>query len=97
MAQGNLKLSKKKPARLTKRQQNPKAAAPKVYRAKKNLTEKKVQLLSKQHNGALISNTEKLIASRVGHLELVKGSRREIEKAAKEKAKAKAAEAKAKQ
>jgi hypothetical protein len=39
----------------------------------------------KRHSAALTSATEKLIASRVGHLELLKGNRREIEKAEREK------------
>lgn len=86
MAQGSLKLKQKKPARLTKRQQNPKAAAPKAYKVKKNSSAKTADNLQRKHSGSLIANTEKLIASRVGHLELVKGSRREVEKKHKEEA-----------
>lgn len=39
----------------------------------------------KKHSSALVSATEKLIASRVGHLELLKGNRREVEKQEREK------------
>lgn len=84
MAQGNLKLKNKAPARITKKQVNPKKAAPKIYKPKKgNVTSK----LTKSHQSKLITNTEKLVSSRVGHLELLKGSRREIEKEDKSKAK----------
>lgn len=81
MAQGNLKLAKKKSHRVTKHQKNPKAAAPKIYKTK-NVTskEKEVYKLAKSHQAKLIGNTEKLISSRVGHLELLKGDRRTLEK-----------------
>jgi len=79
MAQGNLKLKSKGPARVTKKQQNPKRAAPKIIKPKKQ-TAKEAQKLTKIHQGQLMKSTEKLIASRVGHLELLKGTRREIEK-----------------
>lgn len=81
MAQGNLKLAKKKSARVTKNQKNPKAAAPKIYKPKKvSSKEKQVIKLAKQHQAKLVSNTEKLISSRVGHLEMLKGDRRTLEK-----------------
>lgn len=86
MAQGNLKLKPKKAARVTKKQKNPKKAAPKVFKSKKNVVSDK---LLKTQNSKIVATTEKLIASRVGHLELVKGSRREVEKREREKAKAK--------
>lgn len=91
MAQGNLKLSKKKAHRVTKRQKNPKAAAPKIYKSK-NVTdkEKQVNKLAKQHQAKLVSSTEKLISSRVGHLELLKGDRRTLEKQERLKNEAKA-------
>jgi hypothetical protein len=96
MAQGNLKLSKKKAARVTKHQKNPKAAAPKLYKSKNvSLKEKQVIKLAKGHQAKLVSNTEKLISSRVGHLELLKGDRRTLEKEERLKAQAKAAKAKA--
>lgn len=79
MAQGVTKLRAKKEVRVTKKRQNPKAAAPKIIKPKKS-TAKQAQKLSKVQQGQLASSTEKLIAARVGHLELVKGSRREIEK-----------------
>ncbi|KAG0680472.1 hypothetical protein C6P42_004918 [Pichia californica] len=81
MVQGSAKLAKKKTARVTKRQKNPKAAAPKIYKSK-NVTakEKQVNKLAKAHQAKLFSSTEKLISSRVGHLELLKGDRRTLEK-----------------
>ncbi|GMM32868.1 hypothetical protein DASC09_001930 [Saccharomycopsis crataegensis] len=83
MAQGNLKLSKKKSSgRVTKHQKNPKKAAPKIFKSKKGGISEK---LLKQQSSTISSSTERLIASRVGHLELIKGSRREIEKKQKEK------------
>lgn len=87
MAQGNLKLSKKKVARVTKRQKNPKAAAPKIYKSKNvSAKEKQVNKLAKAHQAKLFTSTEKLISSRVGHLELLKGDRRSLEKQEREKA-----------
>ncbi|KAH3669005.1 hypothetical protein OGAPHI_002760 [Ogataea philodendri] len=81
MAQGNLKLAKKKSARVTKHQKNPRAAAPKILKPRKaNSDEKQLVRLSKKHSATLVASTEKLIASRVGHLELIKGSRKEVEK-----------------
>lgn len=83
MVQGKLKQNiKKKPSRVTKHQKNPKKAAPKIFKSKKNVITN--QLLKRQ-NSSISTSTEKLIASRVGHLELIKGSRRELE--AKEKIK----------
>lgn len=90
MAQGKLKLSKKKPARVTKKQSNPRAAAPKVYKAK-HITAKEKQIikLTKGHQSKLTETTEKLISSRVGHLEILKGDRRSLERDEREKAKKK--------
>lgn len=86
MAQAPLKVkSKVKPrARVTKMQMNPKAAAP------RNIKPKNKQLatlakLTKVYS--VTQQTEKLISSRVGHLELLKGSRRQLERAEKEKKK----------
>lgn len=90
MAQGKLKLKTKAPARITKKQKNTRAAAPKVYKAKTTQAVH-AEKLTKIQSSQLISSTEKLIASRVGHLELIKGSRREIERKEKEAAKKKAA------
>lgn len=77
MVQTNAKLSAKKPHRVTKRQKfAAKKAAPKIRKSKKgSITEK----LTRKQNSHIQGNTERLIASRVGHLELVKGSRREVE------------------
>ncbi|GMM29728.1 hypothetical protein DAMA08_024730 [Martiniozyma asiatica (nom. inval.)] len=88
MAQGNLKLSKKKTARVTKKQKNPKAAAPKIYKTKNiTLKEKQVLKLTKSHQSKLTETTEKLISSRVGHLEILQGDRRSLEKQEREKKK----------
>lgn len=81
MAQGNLKLKSKGKGRVTKRQQNLRAAAPLIIKPKKIVAQKAFKL--KNSVGSSIG-TEKLIASRVGHLELIKGSRRQIEKEEKE-------------
>lgn len=82
MAQGNLKLKPKGPGRVTKKQKNPKKAAPKIIKPKK-ASAKEASKLSKAQLTQLITSTEKLIASRVGHLELVQGSRRQVEKSLK--------------
>lgn len=88
MAQGKLKLKAKAPGRITKKQlTKAKAAAPRVYKAKR-AGAKHDEKLAKVQLGQLVSSTEKLIASRVGHLEIIKGSRREIERKEKEKKKA---------
>jgi len=84
MAQAPLKVKSKEKKRVTKRQQNPKAAAPKIYKPK-NEQLKTMSKLSKSYS--VTAQTEKLIASRVGHLELLKGSRREVEKEQKLKQK----------
>lgn len=89
MAQGKLNLKPKKAARVTKKQKSVKAACPRVYKSVKAPV-KQADKLTKIHQGQLMTSTEKLIASRVGHLELIKGSRRQIERDAKE-AKKKAA------
>lgn len=89
MAQGKLKLKAKAPARVTKKNSNPKRCTPLNFKAKK-AQPKHAEKLSKIHQGQLMNSTEKLIASRVGHLELIKGSRRQIEKAEKLKEKKKA-------
>jgi hypothetical protein len=86
MAQGVTKLKAKGSARVTKKRQNPKPAAPKIIKPKK-ATAKQAAKLSKVQQGQLAASTEKLIAARVGHLELVKGSRREIEKNEKQEKK----------
>ncbi|CUM62875.1 uncharacterized protein PRCAT00000434001 [Priceomyces carsonii] len=86
MAQGNLKLKNKAPARVTKKQRNPKKAAPKILKPRRS-SALKSQKLNKFHLGHLMKSTEKVIAGRVGHLELIKGSRREVEKEERNNAK----------
>ncbi|KAF5114519.1 hypothetical protein DV454_002916 [Geotrichum candidum] len=63
---------------------SPKKAAPKKLAPRRKGAVTDARIL-KRHSAALTSATEKLIASRVGHLELLKGNRREIEKAEREK------------
>ncbi|KAK9474375.1 uncharacterized protein V1510DRAFT_412058 [Dipodascopsis tothii] len=69
----------------------PKKAARRDIAPKKGVL---VPNLEKKHSGILTASTEKLLSSRVGHLELLKGSRREIAK--KEQDKARKAKAKGK-
>lgn len=80
MAQGSSKLKSKAKARVTKKQTNPRAAAKLIIKPKKDAAKKALKLkkLVEATNG-----TEALVASRVGHLELLKGSRREAERAGK--------------
>ncbi|WPK27633.1 hypothetical protein PUMCH_005030 [Australozyma saopauloensis] len=88
MAQGNIKLKLTKKARVTKRQSNLRAAAPLIIKPKKSAAKQTFDL--KKSVGAL-NGTEKLIAGRVGHLEIIRGSRRQLEKQEKEKARKAAA------
>lgn len=74
MVQGNLKLKKKAPARVTKKQRNPKKAAPKIIKPKKATDSTK---LAKVHSASSMKSTEKLVSSRVGHLELLHATKRE--------------------
>lgn len=77
MAQAPLKVKSKDKKRVTKKQQNPKKAAPKIIKPKNQ----QLATMSKLNKAySVTASTEKLIASRVGHLELLKGSRREVEK-----------------
>ncbi|KAF8000081.1 Protein of unknown function DUF2462 [Metschnikowia aff. pulcherrima] len=92
MAQGNLKLKSKGKGRVTKRQSNLRAAAPVIIKPKKAIAKQAYNL--RKSVGSL-NGTEKLISSRVGHLEIIKGSRRQIEREQKE-AKKKAAQEAAK-
>lgn len=84
MAQGNLKLKSKNKTRVTKKQSNLRAAAPLIIKPKKSQAKQTFNL--KKSVGSSVG-TEKLIASRVGHLEIIKGSRRQVEKEEKEKKK----------
>lgn len=81
MPQGGLKKvkSKQKPQRnkgVTKKGQR--TVAPKSLKAKKSINFAKKH--TSQHNAA----TEKSLAAKVGHLELLKGTRKEIENAKEE-------------
>lgn len=83
MAQGNTKLKLTKKARVTKKQSNLRASAPLIIKPKKSAAKHSFNL--RKSVGSL-NGTEKLIAGRVGHLEIIKGSRRQIEKQEKEAA-----------
>ncbi|SCU93896.1 LADA_0G05424g1_1 [Lachancea dasiensis] len=79
MPQKALKVTKKSkdPRRVTKKQKNLRKAAPlQIKSRKKSLAH--LKKLSKA--SSLTETTEKLISSRVGHLELLKGTRKELEK-----------------
>lgn len=86
MPQGKIKLAKKL-ARVTKKQP-PKKAAPKQLPAKKAQAQKEAAL-TKKLSASLTNATEKLLASRVGHLEMLKGTRRELEEKKRQDKKAK--------
>lgn len=71
-----VKTKTKDPRRITKKQKNPRKAAPLIIKSKK----KQLDYLKKLNKTvSLTASTEKLIASKVGHLELLKGTRKEIE------------------
>ncbi|CEP60459.1 uncharacterized protein LALA0_S01e11364g [Lachancea lanzarotensis] len=79
MPQKALKVTKqaKDPRRVTKMQKNLRKAAPLQIKSKK----KSLSHLKKLNKvSSLTVSTEKLIASRVGHLELLKGTRKELAK-----------------
>ncbi|KAK9383539.1 uncharacterized protein V2V93DRAFT_362074 [Kockiozyma suomiensis] len=76
MAQGALKVIKKSG---TKKSLTPKKAAKKIIAPRKNSAIATAKL-KKKHSSAIAVGTEKLLSSRVGHLEVLKGSRREIAK-----------------
>lgn len=72
-----VKTKTKDPRRITKRQKNLKKAAPLIIKSKK----KQLTYLKKLNKTASLTvATEKLIASRVGHLELLKGTRKQLMK-----------------
>lgn len=70
---------------MTKKQGNLRAAAPLIIKPKKSVAKQQFKLKKSVGSSA---GTEKLIASRVGHLEIIKGSRRQVEKEEKEAKKA---------
>lgn len=77
-----VKSKPKDPRRVTKKQKNLRKAAPLIIKSKK----KQLTYLKKLNRTAsLTASTEKLVASKVGHLELLKGTRKEIERANKKK------------
>ncbi|CCH58613.1 hypothetical protein TBLA_0A08240 [Henningerozyma blattae CBS 6284] len=79
MVQKALKVNKKvkNPRRVTKKQKNLRKAAPLIIKSKK----KGLQHMKKLNKSAsLTESTERLLSSKIGHLELLKGTRKEIEK-----------------
>lgn len=84
MAQGNLKLKAKGPKKVVKKLLTPKKATPKIIKPRKAPAKQATKLTNVQQ-GHLMKSTEKLIAGRVGHLELIKGSRRQLEREEKSK------------
>ncbi|AMD18540.1 HBL362Cp [Eremothecium sinecaudum] len=78
MVQKALKSTKKPkdPRRITKKQKNLRKAAPIQIKSKK----KSLQHMKKlSKTCSLTAATERLVASKVGHLELLRGTRRELE------------------
>ncbi|CAG59504.1 uncharacterized protein GVI51_G04785 [Nakaseomyces glabratus] len=84
MPQKPLKVTKKAkdPRRVTKKQKNLRKAAPIQIKSKKKSL-RHLKKLSK--TSSLTEATERLVASKVGHLELLRGTRKEIEAANKKK------------
>ena len=78
MPQGGQKASTAGSKKKTKSQQQLKKGA-KSFKPRRTAARKDAEI-AKKHSAALTSATEKLLSSRVGHLELLKGTRREIEK-----------------
>lgn len=79
MPQKALKVTKKPkdPRRVTKKQKNlRKCASLQIKSKKKSL----LHLKKLNRTASLSQSTEKMIASKVGHLEMIKGTRRELEK-----------------
>lgn len=79
MPQKALKVNKKPKdsRRITKKQRNLRKAAPLQIKSKKKSLN---HLKSLSKTVSVTEVTERLVASRVGHLELIKGTRRDIEK-----------------
>ncbi|KAL6947557.1 hypothetical protein ACO0RG_000132 [Hanseniaspora osmophila] len=85
MPQASGKLNKnKKGHRVTKRQTNLRKAAP--LQLKPKSVHKGLHLHKLSSKYSITEQTEKLVASKVGHLEVLKGTRKEIEKQKKQKA-----------
>lgn len=79
MAQGSLKLSKTKVSKPKQRKSKSSSKGPTIAKPRKAAALKEAKI-KHQHTASLTASTEKLIASRVGHLELLKGTRKELEK-----------------
>ncbi|VVT56106.1 uncharacterized protein SAPINGB_P004817 [Magnusiomyces paraingens] len=86
MPQGSLKKSTtKSPGRIKKQtSKTPKKAAPKTLAPKKRAAVKDAQI-ARKHTAALTGATEKILAAKIGHLELLKGTRKELEERERKK------------
>ncbi|CCK70160.1 uncharacterized protein KNAG_0D04140 [Huiozyma naganishii CBS 8797] len=72
-----VKTKAKDPRRVTKKQKNLRKAAPLIIKSKKKQLH---YLKNLNRTASLTEKTEKLVSAKVGHLELLKGTRRELEK-----------------
>ncbi|KAK3725903.1 hypothetical protein LTR37_000051 [Vermiconidia calcicola] len=72
MAQGQLKKSKAPAAKLTQRKQT----GARVIKPKKQALMKQ-QKMKKKHSGGLAAMTEKSLASKAGHLEMLRGGKKD--------------------
>lgn len=61
---------------------SPKKAAPKKLAPKRKAAVKEA-MITRKHTAALAASTEKILASKIGHLEILKGTRKELEQKAK--------------
>ncbi|KAL6926569.1 hypothetical protein ACO0SA_004749 [Hanseniaspora valbyensis] len=90
MAQGKVNLNsnkkdKSKKYRVLKQNRQAKCFQKKVYTPKSNSNDKKtIFQINKKYTNNNILLTEKLIAGKVGHLELIKGTRKQNERQARQ-------------
>lgn len=90
MAQGKISLNsnkkdKSKKYRVLKQNRQAKCFQKKIYTPKNNTNDKKtIFAINKKYSNNNILLTEKLIAGKVGHLEIIKGTRKQNEKLAKQ-------------
>lgn len=90
MAQGKISLNsnkkdKSKKYRVLKQNRQAKCFQKKIYTPKNNTNDKKtIFTINKKYSNNNILLTEKLIAGKVGHLEIIKGTRKQNEKLAKQ-------------
>ncbi|XBW38612.1 hypothetical protein QEN19_004201 [Hanseniaspora menglaensis] len=90
MAQGKISLNnnkkdKSKKYRVLKQNRQAKTFQKKIYAPKSNSNDKKtIYHINKKYTNNNILITEKLIAGKIGHLELIKGTRKQNEKLSKQ-------------